>query len=167
MKRGYNLARYRSIVEQIKRELPDASITTDIIVGFPGETDAEFAETFAFAREMGYAKIHVFPYSPREGTLAATMPGQVAEPLKKERGEKLRLLSDELSRAWRSKFIGQVRPVLWEGWERETGRISGLTDNYIRVYTQTEIDLANQITPVKLVALAGEGDAGGIQGEIA
>jgi threonylcarbamoyladenosine tRNA methylthiotransferase MtaB len=162
MKRGYNLARYRSIVEQIKRDLPDASITTDIIVGFPGETDQEFAETFAFAREMGYAKIHVFPYSTRAGTLAATMPNQVPEPVKKERGEKLRLLSDELSRAWRNNFIGQVRPVLWEGWECETGKISGLTDNYIRVYTTTEKDLSNQITSVKLTALAGEGDAGGM-----
>jgi threonylcarbamoyladenosine tRNA methylthiotransferase MtaB len=114
MRRGYNLDRYTRIVEQIRRELPDASITTDVIVGFPGETDQEAAETLAFARRMGYAKMHVFPYSPRAGTLAATMAGQVPEPVKKARGEHLRLLSDELSQAGRQHFVGEERPVLWE-----------------------------------------------------
>jgi len=165
MRRGYSLERYRQIVEQIRRELPDAAITTDIIVGFPGETEAEFSETLAFAEEMAFSKIHVFPYSPRTGTPAATMPNQVVEPSKKERGERLRLLSDELSRRWRSGFVGEVRPVLWE--HHQAGTLwPGLTDNYLRVYTQSEADLFNTITPVRLVGLAGVGDTDGMSGQI-
>jgi threonylcarbamoyladenosine tRNA methylthiotransferase MtaB len=171
MRRGYNLERYARIVEQIHRELPDASITTDIIVGFPGETEGEFADTLAFAGQMGFAKIHVFPFSPREGTLAATMPNQVSDAAKKERGERLRLLSDELSQRWRNRFVGEVRPVLWEHTDEIAGgdftrdRVwSGLTDNYIRVYANSGEDLHNRITPVRLTALAGRGDAEGMRG---
>lgn len=180
MRRGYNTERYAKIVEQIHRELPDAAITTDIIVGFPGETAAEFEQTLAFAAEMGYAKIHVFPFSIRQGTLAATLPNQVAEQTKKERGERLRLLSDKLSQQWRSRFVGETRPVLWEhsenGMEKTTtgekGNIavwSGLTDNYIRVYTSNigGADWHNRIVPTHLTNLAGEGDAEGMWGEIA
>lgn len=168
MRRGYTLEKYAQIVEQIHRELPDASITTDVIVGFPGETDQEAAETLEFARRMGYAKIHVFPFSPREGTLAATLPNPVADQLKKERGEKLRQLSDELSQQWRSRFIGEVRPVLWENPENSAdGNLwSGLTDNYIRVYTSSAADLHNHIIPTRLARLAGQGDAAGMVGEL-
>jgi threonylcarbamoyladenosine tRNA methylthiotransferase MtaB len=168
MRRGYNLDRYTRIVEQIRRELPDASITTDVIVGFPGETDQEAAETLAFARRMGYAKMHVFPYSPRAGTLAATMDGQVPEPVKKARGEHLRLLSDELSQAWRQRFVGEERPVLWENNENAADATvwSGLTDNYIRVYATSTAPLHNRITRTRLVRLAGQGDAEGMWGEV-
>jgi threonylcarbamoyladenosine tRNA methylthiotransferase MtaB len=168
MRRGYTLEKYASIVEQIHRDLPDAAITTDIIVGFPGETDAEAAETLAFARQMGYAKIHVFPFSPRAGTLAATMPNPVSDGAKKERAEKLRVLSDELSRAWRERFVGETRPVLWETPDNTAdGRVwSGLTDSYIRVYTATEDNLHNRIIPARLTALAGHGDAEGMLGEL-
>lgn len=168
MRRGYNLERYARIVEQIRRELPDASITTDVIVGFPGETDQEAAETLAFARQMGYAKMHVFPYSPRAGTIAATMPGQVPEQVKKERGEKLRLLSDELSRNWRQRFVGEERPVLWESNENSADELiwSGLTDNYIRVYAASPTPLHNRVISTRLVRLAGQGDAEGMWGEI-
>lgn len=168
MRRGYTLEKYARIVEQIHTELPDASITTDIIVGFPGETDQEAAETLAFARRMGYAKIHVFPFSPRAGTLAATMPNPVADQAKKERGEKLRQLSDELSQQWRERFIGQVRPVLWETKENSADATlwSGLTDNYIRVYANSNQDLRNKILPTRLLGLAGQGDAEGMLGEV-
>jgi threonylcarbamoyladenosine tRNA methylthiotransferase MtaB len=168
MRRGYNLERYARIVEQIRRELPDASITTDVIVGFPGETDQEASETLAFARQMGYAKMHVFPYSPRAGTLAATMASQVPEPVKKERGERLRLLSDELSQAWRQRFTGEERPVLWENNENATDTTvwSGLTDNYIRVYASSPVPLHNRIINVRLLRLAGQGDAEGMWGEL-
>ena len=168
MRRGYNLEKYARIVEQIRRELPDASITTDVIVGFPGESEAEAAETLAFTRQMGYAKIHVFPYSVRTGTLAATMPDQVAENVKKERGERLRTLSDELSRAWRNRFLGEVRPVLWEKYENSADlqARSGLTDNYIRVYADWPESLRNQVVPTRLVRLAGQGDAEGMWGEL-
>ncbi len=199
MRRGYNTEKYARIVEQIRRELPDASITTDIIVGFPGETEAEFAATLEFTERMNFAKIHVFPFSPREGTLAATMPDQVADGPKKERGERLRLLSDELSRRWRTRFLNQTRLVLWESQEVQSSRLkvqssgqvpetqnskleinnleletwnlklplwSGLTDNYLRVYTATDGNLKNQITPVRLLELVGQDDAEGMYGEI-
>ncbi|MDB5082520.1 MAG: tRNA ((6)-L-threonylcarbamoyladenosine(37)-C(2))-methylthiotransferase MtaB [Chloroflexi bacterium] len=168
MRRGYNLERYARIVEQIRRELPDASITTDVIVGFPGETDQEAAETLAFARQMGYAKMHIFPYSPRAGTLAATMSDQVPEPVKKERAERLRLLSDELSQSWRQRFIGEERPVLWENNENssDTTVWSGLTDNYIRVYASSTNLMHNHVTRARLLRLAGQGDAEGMWGEI-
>lgn len=168
MRRGYNLDRYAWIVEQIRRELPDASITTDVIVGFPGETDQEAAETLAFARQMGYAKMHVFPYSPRAGTLAATMTGQVPEPIKRERGERLRLLSDELSQSWRQRFIGEERPVLWENNENAADKNvwNGLTDNYIRVYASSVTPMHNHVTKARLLRLAGQGDAEGMWGEI-
>lgn len=171
MRRGYNTEKYARIVAQIRRELPDASITTDIIVGFPGETDAEFDQTLAFVEEMGFSKIHVFPFSTRQGTLAATMPGQVPEQVKKERGERLRLLSEKLSRRWRSIFIGDVRPVLWE--QPPSEPISseqlplwnGLTDNYLRVYTANPKKLHNLLTPTRLTGLTDEGDAEGLWGE--
>ena len=168
MRRGYSLERYAAIVTQIRRELPDASITTDMIVGFPGETDVEFAEGLAFAREMAFAKIHVFPYSPRAGTLAATMPDQVSDGIKKRRGEALRGLSDEMSRAWLARFVGQVRPVLWEEPTRnESGLMwSGLTDNYLRVFLSDAagaLHIHNHITSARLTALA---DADGLFAEL-
>jgi threonylcarbamoyladenosine tRNA methylthiotransferase MtaB len=166
MRRGYTLEKYRQIVEQIHRELPDASITTDIIVGFPGETEQEFSETLAFAAEMGFAKIHVFPYSPRSGTLAAGMPDQVADADKKQRGERLRLLSDELSQKWRSRFLGEIREVLWEAKDPNSLMRSGLTGNYLRVFIQSEENLRNHLTTVRLLKLAGNGDADGMFGEI-
>jgi len=126
MRRGYNTEKFARIVAQIRRELPDASITTDIIVGFPGETEAEFATTLAFAEEMAFAKIHVFPFSPRKGTLAASMTDHVAEGTKKERGEQMRQLSDVLSGRWRSRFIGEIRSVLWEQPLPPVGEISNL-----------------------------------------
>ncbi|MEI7555888.1 tRNA (N(6)-L-threonylcarbamoyladenosine(37)-C(2))-methylthiotransferase MtaB [Candidatus Chlorohelix sp.] len=166
MRRGYTLEKYRQIVEQIHRELPDASITTDIIVGFPGETEQEFSETLAFAAEMGFAKIHVFPYSPRIGTLAASMPAQIADSVKKQRSERLRLLSNELSQKWRSRFLGEIRETLWEAKAPNSLIRSGLTDNYLRVYIQSDDNLRNQITSVRLVQLVGDGDADGLSGEI-
>ena len=117
---------------------------------------------------MGYAKMHIFPYSPRAGTLAATMSDQVPEPVKKERAERLRLLSDELSQSWRQRFIGEERPVLWENNENssDTTVWSGLTDNYIRVYASSPNLMHNHVTRARLLRLAGQGDAEGMWGEI-
>jgi threonylcarbamoyladenosine tRNA methylthiotransferase MtaB len=172
MRRGYNTEKFARIVEQIKRELPDASITTDVIVGFPGETDAEFAQTLAFVEQMGFAKVHVFPFSIREGTLAATMPNQISDAVKKERGEQLRLLADELSSRWHNRFVGQVRPVLWENTEAlplaDSSRVwNGLTSNYLRVYTQVSgtLDLHNSIIPTRLIKLASQEGAEGLWGQ--
>jgi threonylcarbamoyladenosine tRNA methylthiotransferase MtaB len=149
MKRRYRAADYRRAVDQIRETVPGAAITTDIIVGFPGESDAEFQESYDFAKEIRFARIHVFPYSPRPGTKAAAMPAQVDDKTRQERSRKMRALGRASVRNFRQKFVGQTVMVLWE---KETcGVWSGLTDNYIRVFTKSQRDLTNKLVPVKLV----------------
>ncbi|MBR6420855.1 MAG: tRNA (N(6)-L-threonylcarbamoyladenosine(37)-C(2))-methylthiotransferase MtaB [Oscillospiraceae bacterium] len=114
MNRRYDTAQYRALAERIHALFPDAALTTDVIVGFPGETDADFAETLAFVREMGFAKVHVFPYSPREGTKAAAFPDQVDPRVKNERAAALSQLADEIRRAHLAKYVGKTAEVLVE-----------------------------------------------------
>ena len=149
MRRRYNPEQFRRAVARVRATIPDCAITTDVIVGFPGETEAEFAETLAFCREVGFSKIHAFPYSERAGTEAVGMAGQVAPAVKKARMAHLLGLSDELSRAFHARFVGQTRPVLYEH-RQPDGRWSGLTDNYIRVLTASDDDLHNRILPTRL-----------------
>lgn len=155
MKRHYSTADYRRAVSLIRSVVPQAAITTDVIVGFPGETEDEFRESYSFCRRLEFARIHVFPYSPRPGTEAATMPGQVSAKVKKQRSEKMLALAEESAGSFRQRFLGSTMPVLWE--QRSNGVWSGLTDNYIRVYTRSDDDLANQLLPVKLVRLYRDG----------
>jgi threonylcarbamoyladenosine tRNA methylthiotransferase MtaB len=148
MGRHYSIADYRRAVELIRGVVPGVAITTDVIVGFPGETDEEFKESYNFAKQMQFARIHVFSYSPRPGTRAAGMPGQVDDKTKRERSRKMLALGRACLRNFRKKFLGETLMVLWE---KESGGVwSGLTDNYIRVYTESEEDLTNQLLPVKL-----------------
>jgi threonylcarbamoyladenosine tRNA methylthiotransferase MtaB len=149
MGRRYRTADYRRAVEQIRRAVPGLAITTDIIVGFPGETDDEFGESYDFAKQMRFARIHVFPYSPRPGTKAEAMPNHVEDKVKQERSRKMLALGRQAVRNFRKRFVGQTVMVLWE---KETcGVWSGLTDNYIRVFTKSDQDLTNKLMPVKLV----------------
>jgi threonylcarbamoyladenosine tRNA methylthiotransferase MtaB len=151
---------FAQLVQAVRQAVPGVAITTDIISGFPGENEAEFAECLAFVRQMGFAGGHVFTYSPRPGTAAAAMPGQVPETLRKERGAHLRAVLDETGRAYQESFLGAVMPVLWEsargvgpqGWQ-----MSGLTDNYLRVNAHLPRHLWNQITPVRLNGLGQQG----------
>jgi threonylcarbamoyladenosine tRNA methylthiotransferase MtaB len=138
--------------------MPDAAITTDVIVGFPGETDAEFAESFEFYRKMGFARIHVFPYSQRSGTVAGGMPDQVPAAVKKQRNQQTLVLAAESAGRFRERYLGRVIPVLFE--QKSVDLWSGLTDNYIRVYIISDEDLRNQILPVKLENLYKDGVAG-------
>jgi threonylcarbamoyladenosine tRNA methylthiotransferase MtaB len=156
MKRGYSASGYTSAIAAIRKVLPGAAVTTDVIVGFPGETDAEFAETLDFCRGVGFARIHVFPYSCRPGTAAASMPGQVNAKVKKERGERLAAIGTKGTLDFRVKKIGTEEDVLWENTSR-TGEYSGYTPDYIRVYTRAEQDLTNTITPTRLVKPYREG----------
>jgi threonylcarbamoyladenosine tRNA methylthiotransferase MtaB len=149
MGRRYNTADYKRAVAQIRKAVPDAAITTDIIVGFPGESDVEFRESCDFAKQTQFARIHVFPYSPRPGTKAAAMPNHVEDRIKQERSRKMLALGRACVRNFRKRFLGQTVMVLWE---KQTGGVwSGLTDNYIRVFTKSDQDLTNQLLPVKLV----------------
>jgi threonylcarbamoyladenosine tRNA methylthiotransferase MtaB len=148
MRRRYSTADYQNTVDLIREAVPGAAITTDVIVGFPGETDDEFRESYSFCQQMQFARIHVFSYSPRPGTRAAGMPGQVEAKLKRERSRRMLALGRACVRNFRKGFLGETLMVLWE---KETGGVwSGLTDNYIRVYVKSDEDLTNQLLPVEL-----------------
>lgn len=158
MKRRCATGDYSRAVSRIRQALPQAAITTDVIVGFPGETEAECAESLNFCRQMGFARIHVFAYSSRPGTAAAKMSGQVKAPVKKERSQQMMALAAESGQTFRQGFSGKVMTVLWE--QKKGGLWSGLTDNYIKVYTKSGENLANRITKVKLEGLHKDGVMG-------
>ena len=158
MRRRYDTARFAETVELVRKKIPDAGITTDTIVGFPGEGAREFAESYSFAMSVGFSDMHVFPYSIRPGTSAAHLDGQVEVIKKRERtGEMLELAATAV-REFRLGSLGQTRPVLWEpGKGRDAGGIwSGLTDNYLRVKAQSDRDLGNVITNARLIGLDGD-----------
>ena len=169
MARRNRAADFEVLVAAARAAIPGLTVTTDLIAGFPGETEDDFSETLAFARRIGFAHIHAFPYSARQGTAAARFSGQVPEVERKRRVRALIALDVELGAAVRQSFIGDVRPVLWEN--HETGPHSeqmpgtdarqvwsGLTDNYlrVRVAAPSELDLHNRITPLRLERLKGD-----------
>lgn len=160
MKRRYTSTDYRRAVAMIRKALPDAAITTDVIVGFPGETDNEFEESRDFCRQTSFARIHVFPYSRRPGTEAAGMAEQVSERVKRERTQKMLALAEESAHDFKKRFLGRIMPVLWE--QKSSGVWSGYTDNYIRVYARSADDLTNQLIPVKLESVWKDGVLGGM-----
>jgi threonylcarbamoyladenosine tRNA methylthiotransferase MtaB len=163
MKRRYSLTDYADVVSLVRQAVPDASVTTDIMVGFPGESDAEFEESYRFCRDMEFADIHVFSYSSRPCTAAAAMDGQVADKIKKERSNRMLDLARENSIKFRERFLGQSRTVLWENEESKGQSLySGLTDNYIRVFIGSERILTNSLLPVRLVGLCEDGITGEI-----
>src|SRR5881396_408713 len=131
MARRYNSERYRTIVMTAKRLVPGVAISTDIITGFPGESDSDFEQTYQLAKELQFAKSHVFRFSPRQGTAAARMKGQIKDEVKKARSERLLALNDEHSRLFRQQFLGTTTQVLIEA--KKHGYWEGLTDNYLRV----------------------------------
>jgi len=131
MARRYNSARYHTIITTAKRLVPGIAISTDIITGFPGESESDFEQTYQLANELQFAKMHVFRFSPRQGTAAARMKGQIPEEVKKARSERLLKLNDEHTRLFRQQFLGETVQVLIE--DRKHDRWEGLTDNYLRV----------------------------------
>ena len=164
MARRNRAADFEALVDAARARIPGLTITTDLIAGFPGESEADFEQTLAFARRVGFAHMHIFPYSAREGTAAARFGGQVPEVERKRRVRELAALDAELGAAARASFVGQVRPVLWEH-ATDAGVWSGLTDNYLRVLAVAppDADLHNRITPTRLTRLDGDS----LRGEIA
>ncbi|MEJ2709710.1 MAG: MiaB/RimO family radical SAM methylthiotransferase [Anaerolineales bacterium] len=156
---------FADLVAAAKAAIPGVAITTDVITGFPGESQAEFEESLEFVRRMGFAGGHVFTYSARAGTAAARMEDQVPHPVRKQRNARMRAVLSESAAAYQAGFFGKTLPVLWEsatsldskGWE-----LSGLTDNYLRVHAKAPRRLWNQITPVHLIGTAD----GSLRGEI-
>ena len=131
MARRYNMRMYRQAMENLRAVYPMAAFTTDVLTGFPGETEAEFEETRDFIREARYAKIHVFPYSQREGTKAAVMPGQLSNAEKERRARLLIAAGDEMARLYREQWVNEVAEVLLE--EPVHGHWTGYTPEYIAV----------------------------------
>ena len=160
MRRRYTAQRFRAAVALVREQVPDVAITTDVIAGFPGETDADFEATYRLCEETGFAAIHAFPYSRRPGTAANLMGDQVPVAARRERLQRLLSLAAASSEAFRRRHLGRVLPVLWE--EAKRGRWQGLTANYLRVYTRPDsvAEITNKLLPTRLLGLQDEGLSG-------
>lgn len=167
MIRRTNQAAFRAIMDDARQHIPDVAIATDIIVGFPGETDEEFAISSAFIEEMDFADMHIFRYSKREGTTAVRLPNHISDDAKHIRSEQLRTLNEANKRRYAERFVGTTMPVLWEavGGATEAGFVnSGYTDNYLRVRTIVPEVLTNRITETALIGY--DSNRSQLQGEL-
>ncbi|MCL2475456.1 MAG: MiaB/RimO family radical SAM methylthiotransferase [Chloroflexi bacterium] len=163
MNRPYTLEEYNDALERIWGMLPDAAVTTDVIVGFPGESELDFALTLDFCQKTPFAKIHAFPYSSRKITAAASMSAQVSELSKRERMFRLLNLAKDKMQEFALKHIGQVAPVYVEG--QYNGLYEGYTSNYLRVFFTASSDLSGKIVDIKINSLMPSGE--GAIGELA
>jgi len=164
MNRKYTAQEYKDVVENLRRYMKDVSITTDIIVGFPGESNVEFEATYEFLKGIKLSKMHIFKYSKRTGTKAAEMPFQVDGLIKEERSKKLIELNNALEVEFMEKFLGREMRVLYE--EAISGKENtyvGYTENYIKVITESDENLEGKIVPTKLVAVKQENMVGIIE----
>lgn len=158
MKRRYSVDDYRKAVSLIRRAVPEVAVTTDIMVGFPGESAEEFEESYRFCREIGFSTIHVFAYSARPGTLATKMSGQVGDKLKKERSLKMLELAKQSSSEFGERLLEQKTVVLWENEIAPGSSIySGLSDNYVRVFANSQKVLTGRLLPVNLLRVHEQG----------
>jgi threonylcarbamoyladenosine tRNA methylthiotransferase MtaB len=156
---------FRSLVAAARASVPQVAITTDVITGFPGETEGEFAETVDFVRSMDFAGGHVFTYSPRPGTAAAHMPNQVVHEIRRERNAILHTVFDESAAVYRAQFVGRTLPVLWEASAERNAQgwcMEGLTGNYVRVTAVAPEPRWNSIDDVRLIKLTADGMRGNI-----
>lgn len=155
MGRKYSLKQYDDLATKLRKNIPEVQITTDIIVGFPSETEAEFAETIEFVKKMQFLKVHVFRYSPREGTQAAKMPDQISGKVKKERAVRLQELEGEIRQKILKNYIGKEVEVLFE--QKKNGLYSGFTPNYIKVSKKSKKGLSSQILKLKITGTGKDG----------
>ena len=155
MRRRYTTGRFAETIALVRDSVPGCSVTTDLIVGFPGEGHIEYHESLAFAQAMEFSDMHIFPYSSRPGTTAAYFVDDLSPSEKKSRVARMMEMAEEGFRAFRTRQLGQTRPVLWESKRVDDGGMTwrGLTDNYIRVYGKTDQDLSNSISLARLVEL--------------
>ena len=161
MNRKYDTEKYRQAAAMLRKYLPKVALTTDIIVGFPGETEEDFRESYAFAEEIGFAKIHVFPYSPKRGTPAAARKDQLLNAVKAERSHTLIQLSDKMAADFLADAVGTDAEVLYERAVGD-GIYEGHTTNYMKVHGRSEVDLTNRICKTHITRAEGEmlfGDA--------
>ncbi|MCU7936220.1 MAG: tRNA (N(6)-L-threonylcarbamoyladenosine(37)-C(2))-methylthiotransferase MtaB [Candidatus Thiodiazotropha sp. (ex Dulcina madagascariensis)] len=148
---------YRQLLKQARRQVDDLNVTTDIIVGFPGETEDEWQQTLDFVEETGFGDLHIFAYSPRQGTKAATLPDPVSREVKRQRSETLHRLNERLRRQTLKRYIGRTFPVLIEG--QGAHGWSGYTPNYLRISLETDKgdSLENRIVNVRAEDLSADG----------
>jgi threonylcarbamoyladenosine tRNA methylthiotransferase MtaB len=155
MGRPITTAEFAHLVEAAHAAIPDVAVTTDVLVGFPGEDDDAFRESYEFVKRMGFAKLHVFPYSPRPGTPATKLPHQVPHQVRSERARRMRDLGVLQRRRFVARFLGRELAVLWER-QGSDGRWTGWTDNYIQVSVWAEDDLRGRVTQARLLALEND-----------
>ena len=155
MKRRYTTEEYKAIVDRLRAAIPSVSITTDVIVGFPGETNEEFDKTYEFLKDIELTHMHVFKYSPRKGTPAATMENQVDPSTKHDRSEKLLQLNEENFNKFGQKMLDKEFNVLFE---QKVGdnKYEGLTENYVKVIVESDNDISEQILKVKIKDVKNE-----------
>lgn len=157
MGRPYSLEKFERLLTEIRNRLPNIAITTDIIVGFPGETEESFVETLKTVKDFNFSGIHVFPFSPRRGTPAEKFPDPVSEETKKERVKKISELAASSSRSFHHLFIGREVEVLWEEADKSGALISGWSSEYIRIYGESTIFEAGKIDRVQITKIFREG----------
>lgn len=156
MHRPYTTAKFKTLLADIKTKVPDIAITTDVIVGFPGETEADFETTCKFAESCGFSKMHIFPFSARKGTPAEKFAGAVTEAVKKERADILGRIDETMHKAFLQAMVGQTAEILFEQPAGED-YFEGLTGNYQRVFVKSGgRNLSGEILPVKITAFDGE-----------
>lgn len=170
MNRQYSVRDFAQIVDWIRRYFPDAAITTDIMVGFPGESDKEFQESFSFAQRIGFSRMHVFPYSPRPGTAAAKLPDQVSSSVKKKRAAEFGALAEQLEQRFLQQFIGKSVPVLIECNTKKKanncthGFLCGYTGNYVRVFVEPdEKERKGTLCNVRITGILGDSCVGFVE----
>jgi len=160
MKRRYDTYAFERSVEDLRTASPDINITTDLIAGFPGESDAEHQKSLDFAKKIGFSKLHVFPFAPKEKTAAAKMQNQIAKNIKQNRAKELLALSDELEKKYYEKFIGKTMPVLIEESNKNNYAI-GKTMNYIDLrFENCNAELENEIVDVEVISISKGGMVG-------
>ena len=157
MRRRYTAERYRERIAKIRELMPDSFLGVDVIVGFPGEGEEEFMETYTLLEEVGASFLHIFPFSERPGTPAVSMPNKVQSRIATERVARLEELSGRLHRSFAERFLGTEREVLFESTDHD-GMMYGYTDNYLRVAAPYDTAKINEICRVKLVDITPEGD---------
>ena len=132
MNRGYRRELYLDLAQKLYRQIPDISISTDMMVGFPGETEADFEDSLDLVQQVGFSKVHIFSYSRREGTAAASMPGHIPKKIIKQRSQRLREAATAQALRHRRKFIGTIQQVLVERFYPQQRTAVGLTNNYLK-----------------------------------
>ena len=155
MHRPYDTARFTQLLQQIRAQVPDVAVTTDVIVGFPGETEEDFQTTLQFAEKCGFAKMHIFPYSKRKGTPAEKMPNQVDEAVKGERAARLAAVDEKLHQAMLKQMVGKTEEVLFEQ-PVDAVHMEGLCGPYLRVVVPGTSELANTIAQVKITGIVDD-----------